>query len=136
MQKTAIHIEPSFGIVKIATLLLSLSVVGCSDTSSEIALERNPPDKVCLEDLNLKSLQNSLENCNQHIIHGKDLPKALNNRSIIYLLMGKAELACKDVARAIELINNEENANGSLIHDELKIRQNNCKQRFIMIDND
>ena len=121
-------------MVKITTIFL-LFILGCSsDTSSEIRL--NPFEKGCLEDLNLNSLQDNLDRCNEIIKAGKDNPEALNNRSMIYMLMGKISLSCEDVSKAINLIDISETQKDSLIRHELKIRQSNCRHRLIMTGKD
>ena len=52
------------------------------------------------------------------------------------MLMGETLLACKDVSRALEMIDTQKIKKESFIHHELKIRQSNCKQRLAITDKD
>jgi len=96
----------------------------------------NPFEKACLDNLNLNSLQDNLERCNKIIKSDKNNPEALNDRSMIYMLMGKISLSCEDVSKAINLIDSNEAQKDSLIRHELKIRQSNCRNRLIITGKD
>ena len=138
MQRIAIHIDHSSSLAKITTFFLLFFTLGCSNASSDrdIEVELSPYQKGCLEDLNLSSLEENLESCNKEIITDETTPQALNDRSIIYMLKGETSLACQDVSRALEIIDDQKVFQDYLIHHELKIRQSNCKQRLAITDKD
>ncbi len=133
------HINQKFLLKKLITCFPSLILVlGCSNVAEIKVAEQEITyySESCLEGLNLNSLQNQLKNCNNLLEKNKNNLIILNDRSIIFLLMGKVELACRDVSEALALIENEMIKSNSLILNELKIRQNNCKQRLNITGND
>ena len=113
----------------ILLLFLFHSLAGCNNTSETLEESQliEPYLENCLDPLQMDNLENKLEDCNALLkINGKD-PTLLNNRSIIYLLMGKNNLACNDVSQALAIIKNQKIKSNSLIINELRIRHNNCK---------
>ena len=83
-----------------------------------------------MEELNINDLDVALQRCNQVVNSYKSNPEPLNDRSLLYILMGQTSLACKDVSNALSLLDQQGKAADPMIRHELTVRQGSCKQRL------
>ncbi|GCE64798.1 hypothetical protein OMCYN_00720 [cyanobiont of Ornithocercus magnificus] len=83
----------------------------------------------CLENLELKVLENSLSHCNRVVTAYPNSPVPLNDRAFIYILMGHRNAACQDVKMAQNLIqqfNTGGDALSTILRHELLVRHVVC----------
>ncbi len=144
MLKNAIVTKSGQLIAKGLVCLLIFLCMSCKNNSnipnqefekSSIPIIKNSnnfriSEQACLENLDLKWLQRSLDQCNLVISQHQNNPLPLNDRSLIYILMGENILACADVSKALKLIDKQSKEADPLILHELKVRQGSCKQHL------
>ncbi len=83
----------------------------------------------CLASIEKNNLKKVLDICKEVINKYPNSPYALNDRSLIYTIMGEQELACQDTKIALDLIKENQNNIDPLIKYQLKIRDAACKKR-------
>ena len=79
-----------------------------------------------MEDLASKQLHSALQRCNGSVGAFPDQPEPWRDRSLVHTLLGQHDQACRDVEKAIALIDNRADP---MLRHELKVRQATCKQR-------
>ena len=124
-------------ISKILICGLLASGFGCQNKLSsinEIDLDVSP--QACLEFLDLKFLEQTLEHCNKIVERYKNNAAPIIDRSLIYILMDRDSLACKDVKSALIILENQGKGSNPLLLDELIVRQYSCMDRLNMADKD
>ena len=122
-------------LIKWTVPFLLLSCSNNSISSLDSPLPQLYPQS-CLEELDPKKLNSALKRCNKVIKKYPENPEPLNDRSMIYTLLGEINLACLDVAKALDLINSNKNQTDPLIRYEINIRQQSCMQRKNILDKD
>ena len=90
----------------------------------------------CIKHLNPKLLDLTLEQCHQVVKKFPDNPLPLNDRSLIYTLMGNNKSACLDVKKASMLLDQSNDEIDELTAYEIKVRQDSCMQRRNKLDTD
>jgi len=109
-------------------LIAGLGSAGRSEsTARPNASELN--SQACLEELDLSQLDQALQRCNAVVQAHRTDPAPLTDRSLLYILLGRIDQACRDVARAMKLVNNDGTAADPMVRHELKVRQASCRQR-------
>jgi regulator of sirC expression with transglutaminase-like and TPR domain len=115
---------------------LLLSGLGCRSQSAptELSAQVKLSPQACMEELNINDLDVALQRCNEVVSNYKNNPEPLNDRSLLYILMGQTALACRDVSQALSLLDQQGQAADPMIRHELAVRQDSCKQRPNMTD--
>ena len=85
--------------------------------------------QACLEELDLSRLDQALQRCNAVVQAHRSDPAPLTDRSLLYILLGRIDQACRDVDQAIKLINSNPSTVDPMVRHELTVRQASCRQR-------
>lgn len=85
--------------------------------------------QACLEELDLSRLDQALQRCNAVVQAHRTDPAPLTDRSLLYILLGRIDQACRDVDQAITLMNSKGSTADPMVRHELKVRQASCRQR-------
>jgi regulator of sirC expression with transglutaminase-like and TPR domain len=110
-------------------LAAGLGSAGRSEsTARPNATELN--SQACLEELDLRQLDQALRRCNAVVQAHRTDPAPLTDRSLLYILLGRINQACRDVDRAMTLMNIKGSTVDPMIRHELKVRQASCRQRI------
>ncbi|CAI8172482.1 MAG: Uncharacterised protein [Prochlorococcus marinus str. MIT 9215] len=135
--KSVIAIDSLKKITNLLVCGLLLSSFGCTSRSapSKQASEANISSQACLDNLDLEGLEHALKHCNKVVQQHQNNPEPLNDRSLIYTLMGQTNLACQDVSKALALLQDQGQAADQMVLHELNARQSSCKQRLNMAGN-
>lgn len=123
----------------LAQLLISgllLSGLGCRSQSAprDGSNQDNLPPQACLQELDINDLSTALKKCNEVVNSNQNNPEPLNDRSLLYILMGETVQACQDVYKAMSLLELQGKNADPMIRHELSVRQDSCKQRRNIID--
>ncbi len=121
----------------LAKLLLSgllLSGLSCNSRSAPTnpSADSNISSQACLENLDLKGLDQALLRCNSVVSQYQNDPEPLNDRSLIYTLLGQTNLACQDVSKGLQLLNQQGASADPMVRHELTVRKDSCMQHLNM----
>ena len=113
---------------------LLLTAVGCRSHSAPTTTipDAELTPQACLEELDLKNLDQALNRCNQIVAAHANDPPPLTDRSLLHTLLGQMDQACLDVNQALRLIKRQGTKADPMINHELMVRQESCKQRRSM----
>ncbi len=112
-----------------------LSIFGCRmpATTKDQLNTISVSSQACLEELNLAFLEKALKDCNEVITQYPNNPEPLNDRSLIYTLMGDMNSACNDVNQALKLLDTKVSEADPLVRHELIVRKDSCIKRVNML---
>lgn len=125
----------------VSVLILSgllISTTSCQGQSSETS-PAEPADvgvTECLDNLNLKRLEAALDHCNAVVLAYRSNPAPLVDRSLIFNLMNRPDEACRDVAKASNLLKQSKQKPDAMMVHELTVRQQSCKLRATIAGKD
>lgn len=139
MNQSRNQIQPPHRLVSVLILGgVLLNSLGCGRQSAEITPTSGVDVQVsgCLENLNLKQLNDALDRCDEVVKTHRSNPIPLVDRSLIYNLMNRPDEACRDVAKAAELLQQSQQKPDPMVMHELTVRQQSCKQRATMAGKD
>lgn len=119
--------------------ILGLLITGLSWSShAETTGQAKPGSKddselsseACFEELDLSQLERALQRCNAVVHAHRADPAPLTDRSLLYILLGRIDQACRDVDQAVTLIRKQGHRVDPMVSHELMVRQASCKQRL------
>ena len=114
--------------------LLLLSNLGCNSrsASNNHAANTGISSQACLENLNLQKLKQALQRCNNVVSEHQNNPEPLNDRYLIYTLLGQSNLACQDIFKGLKLLNQQGASANPMVRHELTVRKDSCMQYLNM----
>ncbi len=137
--QVAIATKYSIKKLRLVSLFISLTLaLGCSQTGNNGMTNKNnslSPNS-CLDDLRTNELVKSINSCTEVIKMYPDRPQPLNDRSLLYILIGDMDLACQDIRKGIDLLTKEKTTADPLLKYELNVRHANCMQLRNILDKD
>ena len=108
-------------VINFILCTLTFSTLGCgTNKNSATSIES------CLKSYDKNHKESVLTVCKNIIEKFPNNPQPLSDRSLIYTINSKNILACKDIRKAMNLINNSNETIDPLIKYQIEIRHNNC----------
>ncbi len=125
---------PRFSTKLILSGVLLLLSLGCKSRSSQNnhSADSSISSQACLEDLNLQQLDQALVHCNNVVKQHQNNPEPLNDRYLIYTLLGQNNLACQDIYKGLELLQQQGESADPMVRHELTVRKDSCMQYLNM----
>ena len=127
-----IAINYQYLFTKLTLLTIALTIVNgeFKDAEAKDTLTQNNSNNSCLDSLVVNEPKKALPTCNTIINKFPNSPKLLNERSIIYSLLGENELACLDIFKAMNLLQEfSSDKLDPLIKYQIEVRHTSCRKR-------